>query len=491
MKGAWLNLGRLSAGLAAWWYVAGLAAAVAAPALPVPKHTRPLADRSISLAQAILLGMRTNPDVINARLDRVVQKFSLLVAQNAYQPQYQFTASLEKDNAFSGQASTNTTVSPGITYANTIGTQFAFQVDGSYTSPVSGRTTRQSTSTVSVTQPLMRGAGKVAANPLLDAQAQEKLNQLLYRNTIMNQITSIISRYHSLVKSYHSVTINRMALADSKEQLNHFRLRVKVGQAAGSELLTQQSQVATQRLTLASSENQLEQAKQSLLGLLGLNPNMDFIPEFNIYRAQITHALPAKAEAIKVALRNSTDYQTALTNLGVARRALQTAKDNTRWQLNAKAQTQIVHGGSGQQTSSATGDKTLALNLSIPIEDMTLKNDLLDAQVALESKRLAVKTTRQAVESLVINQLRDLKSQAEQVKMATQAVTLAKKTLSQSRLKLAYGRASAFEVASLREELTIKQLAEVNAKITYVDTYANFHQTIGLTLYDWNIQLKN
>ena len=75
--------------------------------------------------------------------------------------------------------------------------------------------------------------------------------------------------------------------------------------------------------------------------------------------------------------------------------------------------------------------------------------------------------------------------------MAKQAVKLAMQTLSQARLKLTYGRASAFEVASLREELTIKQLAEVNAKITYLDTIANFHQTIGLTLKDWDIEIEH
>ncbi len=77
----------------------------------------------------------------------------------------------------------------------------------------------------------MRGAGQVASYSLVDAEAQERLNRLLYRNSVMTQITAIISSYHNLVKSDHSVTINRMALQDSIEQLEHYKLRVKVGQA--------------------------------------------------------------------------------------------------------------------------------------------------------------------------------------------------------------------------------------------------------------------
>ncbi len=227
------------------------------------------------------------------------------------------------------------------------------------------------------------------------------------------------------------------------------------------------------------------------MGLLGLNPNMDFKPESRIYRDKITQDLPSKKHAISLALMQSSAYQTALTNLSVAKRSLLKAQDNMRWQLNATAQTQIVHGVDGQQTTSATGDKSLTLNLSIPIEDVSLKNALLDAEVDLESKRLAVKTARQAVESQVINQMRDLASQEAQVRVAKQAVKLAMHyAQSEARLKLTYGRASAFEVASLREELTIKQLAEVNAKITLLDTIANFHQTIGLTLKTGTLKLN-
>ncbi len=45
-------------------------------------------------------------------------------ARNAFQPQFQFNASLGRENVFSSQASTQSSLSPGITYANKMGTVF-------------------------------------------------------------------------------------------------------------------------------------------------------------------------------------------------------------------------------------------------------------------------------------------------------------------------------------------------------------------------------
>lgn len=444
---------------------------------------------SLSLEEAIMLNMRSNPAVINARLDRVVQQFALRTAQHQFKPQFTLTASTERQYALSGLASTDSHILPGVIYHSPLGTQWSLGLTEDFTSPHTGQTTASTTATASVTQPLLKGAGKVAGYALLDAEENEQLNQQAFRQNVMAQITAVIKSYHQLVSAYHTVTINRMAMQDSLRELDHFKLKQQLGKVANADMLTQEAQVASQRFALVGSEDALDESRQSLLSLLGLDPRMDLVPEFDIDLKQASHAVPDKTTCVHMALANDTGYQGALAALTQAKRGVKKSKQDTWWQLDLTASTALTR-GKGPETRSHTGDKTVGLSLTVPIDDLDAKQALSQAKITLTKDQLAVQTTKQAIETQIINLLRRLDSQKTQVTMAERAVALAQQTLNNAKLKLQYGRASAFEVITLREALTNKQLDMVTAKIAYVDTYADVSLALGKTLNDWHITLR-
>ena len=55
--------------------------------LPLPEHTQPFAKK-LSLREAIFLALRNSPDVENAELQRVLDKFALETARYQFQPHY-------------------------------------------------------------------------------------------------------------------------------------------------------------------------------------------------------------------------------------------------------------------------------------------------------------------------------------------------------------------------------------------------------------------
>src|SRR3990167_2808769 len=55
--------------------------------LPLPRAL-PHRVMHLTLKEAILLSLRNNPSIQSADLGRVIDKFSLLVAHNAYEPQF-------------------------------------------------------------------------------------------------------------------------------------------------------------------------------------------------------------------------------------------------------------------------------------------------------------------------------------------------------------------------------------------------------------------
>lgn len=464
---------------------------VAAVVLPVPLHHVPDHQQPLGLEDAILLSMRSNPAVINARLDRVVQQFALRMAYHQFEPQWSLQASTERQYALSSMASTGAHLMPSVSYQSPFGTKWAVDVSQNYVSPVTGANYQSTTATASVTQPLLKGAGSVASYPLLDAKGQEVISQKQYRQNIMAQITAVIKSYHQLVRAYHTVTINRMAMQDSLRELDHFKLKQQLGKVANADLLTQESQVASQRLALIGSEDALNESRQSLLTLLGLDPHMSLNPVFDIDLQQASKPLPNQEACVNMALANDMAYQAALSLLEQAKRHLKAAKQNTWWQLDLTASTSITRRRNrGPETQSATGDKSVGLKLSIPVDGLADKQALAQAEVGLQSQVLAVQTAKNAAETKIINQLRRLASQKMQVTLAERAVGLAQQTLANAKLKLQYGRASAFEVTTLREALTNKQLAVVAAKISYVDTYADVSQALGRTLDFWHIKLQ-
>lgn len=473
------------------------------PPLPTPRVAPTHLTQVLSLDSAILLGLRMSPAIVSARLQRVTEKYQLLVAKNQFMPHVQLSGSYNRENLGSVEEQSNLTATPSIDYMNQYGTTFSANMSDSYNDSYSGNRTQASTLTLSVSQPLLNGAGKeVVTSGLMGAIEAEEMNKLNFRNTLMSQVNAIISSYLQLISDYLQVQINQENLKVTQEQVKQTQLELRLGQATGSDLVQQQSNVATARLSVATSQRSVHDQTQSLLTLLGLDPNKSFKPNLSLDNFKM-YPTPSKAECIRLAKASSVSYQSAKLGIIQAERALDSAKNGMLWTVNLTASTQLAHGSGaglpagkakdwlGPTTHSTTGDKSVGVSVTIPVDDMAAKSTLLSARVGLRQARQTLVTAEQSIESSVESAIYELESSKNSYVLAQEALKLAEKNLANSELSYKFGRTSAFQVSQLRTALIQSQIGLVNAKIAYIGSYMSLRLLIGKVLDDWHIAVKH
>ncbi|HEX2549554.1 MAG TPA: TolC family protein, partial [Gammaproteobacteria bacterium] len=153
----------------------------------------------ITLPEAVVLSLRYNPDVQLEDFQRIVDKFSLLVAEWQFDIHYNLSGAASYMNSVnSGFRTENDTqsVTAGASLLVPLGTQFSLQMVNPLSHAAPSARFYNPSLVFSLTQPLLQGFGPdVTLAPLHIAENQELINRLSLQNTVMATITTIISQY--------------------------------------------------------------------------------------------------------------------------------------------------------------------------------------------------------------------------------------------------------------------------------------------------------
>lgn len=435
----------------------------------------------LTLKEAILLAMRMNPDVHNAELQRVVDKFAVAVARNQFYPQLSLSGQALYQNG--GKPAYGAL--PGVTWAtplgSTISTAITQTLNNNINPPIS------SGAQLTITQPLLRGFGPAVAQATQhNVMDNEKNNQLTFKSQVINVVVAVVATYYQLVQAHNDLKVNQLQLKDAQTTLSQTLAKVKVGKAAPADEIQQQAQIAELQLAIASNQNNIEQANQNLLNLLGLDPNAHI--KINETITATYPPIPDLPQSITQALANNINYQQALNTFRVSQRALVTAKDAQKWDLTAALNL-------NQRLSQNTGDvpalsKSLTLNLNIPVHDMPRKQQLVNAKIALEQAKTNLDQLKRRLVTDVTNAYNNLQFSRRQIALYKNSIRLAQQSLAIARIKFNYGKAAPFELVTLQTNLTQTQLSSITQQIYYLTAVESFYQLLGTTLNKWQLTLS-
>lgn len=446
--------------------------------------------KRLTLRDAIVLALRQNPQIRSAELQRIVDKYALEVARNQFWPQYSFDTSATYSNGTKAFYSTNPKATLQTPYGSTVSFGMMDQVNAG----------RETAAFVQVTQPLLRGFGpQVARSSYVTACDQEIINRLNFEDTLSTTITNVAQIYYKLVQDQNNLKIDQISLEEALKLYHATELRIKAGKIAGTELIQQQAQIATSKMALTREQNTLAQDYRSFLILLGLDPrsNLQIFSGIDIHKT----TLPCEEQAIDLALHKNIDYRRSLITLKQLEQAVLLAKDEQKWQLDliGRAQQQILRNKNFATVDinqiDAIGndlpgsDRTLILNLNIPIHDLSRKQKLVRTKVVLQQFKIALETQRQQLIAAVLNTLQSLNTQANQIQLAQDAVHFSLQSLDVAQKKFLYGRTTMFEVTSLQKGLTLQQIGLISEQISYLNNIADFEKLLGITLERWSITL--
>ncbi len=464
------------------------------PNSPTPRNNKTL---NLTIREAILLALRYNPNIQNAELDRIIQRYQLRLAHNEFEVQYALagTAGVEKSH-YSGVGSTTThnyIATPEVNLNTKWGTQLSLNMDnnvgavGNY-NPLVG---------LSFTQPLLRGFGPAANEAgLLDAEDAEWLNKYNLQQSVMDQITLVITTYRALIVSGNNLENQRLQLIEANKSLQTNEKRINAGQLEPTGNIQLSYQIESLKLMVEQAENDFRTTAQDLLQTIGLDPDMKLAVPSDVNLDKLL--IPDVEKSIQQGLDHNVQYLALKMGLRADERAYAAAKNQQLWQLDFTANAQAgtitgVDNNSRGLPSIYNGrnlTESAGVTLTIPINDVNRHSQLINAKVKLEKDRLNLIAAKRTLITSIKNTISNIESQAKRYHLAQRQVKLAAQSYALEKKKLQAGISSSLDVNNTQNQLLLAQMGLINAKIAYLNQLSSLQRLIGTTLEYWQIKLR-
>lgn len=465
--------------------------------LPTSPAARKKHSYKLSLREAILLALRYNPNIQNAELDRIVQYYQLRLANNEFELQYALGAAgnIQKStyNGVGSDTSHSVIASPELGLRTKLGTQASVSIDNN----VGINNSYNPVLNLTVTQPLLRGFGRSANEAaLLNAQDNEWLNKLNLQQSVVDQITQVITSYRSLVLSANNVQNQRLQLKEARKSYEINEKKIKAGQLEPTGNIQQSYQIESLSLMVEQGENDFNMAAQDLLQSIGLDPEMHLSVPSDVTLKKIV--IPNLQESIDTALNHNVQYLAHKMALRADERAYKVAKNQQLWQLDASGTVQSgtvndVTGFSNGIRGIYNGNNTTQaaqLTLTIPLHDLNRRSQLINAKIQLEKDRINLIAAKRALITNVTNIVHTIESVAKRYELAQKQVHLAEQSYTLEKKKQQAGISSALDVNNTQNQLLQAQSGLIGAKIAYLNQLSALQRLLGTTLTYWDIKLR-
>ena len=481
----------------------------------------------LALTDAIALAMRNNRRLVNGRLDRAVQRFALVVAEDKFKPDVNIGSFQRFETEEGGWARDDY----GATVAATLRLPTGARLDlvNAVAGGGFGAPGFDGALTLRFTQPWLKGGGiRVNTASVRIARATERIDALVFERAIGDVATAVVVAYRSLLQAEQRVGISARSLQRAQDLLATNRALIRAGRMAELEVVQAEADVAERELVLVGAENRLDRARLTLIDTLDVDTDAVLHPTetLNVDRARSAgarrmaehcasapngaaaegraqNALPtgncqaAPAPMIALALENRPEYQQALLRVQNAEAELLLARNNRLWDLSTTVAMDV---GANADSFGVAFDRPfglvpdddlrVALRLDVPIGEVAAKQRHLNARASLARAHTDLAELRQSIDIDVRNAVRDVDARLRQVALASRASELAARKLQAERQKLNLGLTTNFRMIRFEDDLVRAQNSELEATISYLNALASLDQTLGTTLQTWGLEVE-
>ncbi|VEG91656.1 TolC family protein [Legionella spiritensis] len=450
----------------------------------------------LGLREAILLALRYNPNIQNAELDRIVQRYQLRLAENEFELQYALAGSAAVDRSHFSGIGNNTSKSylatPEVHMKTKLGTTLSLNMDNN----VNTYNNYSPVLNLGIKQPLLNGFGKaVNEASLLNARDAEWLNKINLRQGVSDQITQVIGAYRTLILSGNNLENQRRQLKEAKKTFAINEKKIKAGQLEPTGNIQQSYQIESLSLMVEQAENEFKTSAQDLLQTIGLDPETRLSVPSDVEVGKVT--VPDLQQSIAMALKHNTQYLAQKMLLRADERAYTVAKNRQLWEIEVGANVQSgrvtdVDGNNGLSGiyNGRNITESARITVTIPINDLNRRSQLINAKVKLEKDRLNTIAMRRALITKITNTINNIESLAKRYQLAEKQVKLALQSYQLEKKKQQAGIASALDVNNTQNQLLQAQAGLISAKIAYLNQLSDLQRVLGTTLDHWHIKLR-
>jgi outer membrane protein len=396
----------------------------------------------------------------------------------------------------------------------------------------------QSTMTFTVTQPLLNGFGILSNTRfIIEAKNSVKIADSQFVQQVITTVTAVSNDYWELVFARENVKVEEAAVAVSTKLYGDNKKQLEIGTMAPLDVLTAESQLATdQQNLIVAQTNQLQQ-ETVLLVAITKNPlavnlaGTAIVPTTPISIPDV-ESITLEA-AVKEAWQKRPELLQADLSVKNARIEVKATKNALLPSLNLFGQYSATGLNGNLITSTpvgtfapiasepivnaggalvlppafvgipnvALGSKpgglpdalssminnnfptyAAGINLTLPIRNRSAQAD--NARALLDERQLEVqyRSTQNQIVLGVRNALIALQQDKAQVVAAAKARELAQQTLDAEQKKYQLGSSTSYNVVLRSRDLTAAQGTELRAKANLEEAVVNLNQAMGRTL---------
>ena len=459
----------------------------------------------ITLEDSIVLALKNNRRLVNARLDRAVERFSLRVAENTFRPHVTIGPYIARTHTDPStdvdSAGLATRARLRLPTGGELGLDWEYggRWTGSGRGGVPAQPRHANALTFTFTQPLLRGAGmRVATAPVAIARTSEQINVLALKATVIDIITSVARRYRDYMQAERRVDIRTRSLERARALREVNELLVRTGRMAERDIVQTEAVIAGRELRLIEARSALDAARLALTDILDVDSRTRVRPTGalggNLDPERVRTGL---AHGVETALRHRPDYRAAVLRIENARSRVEVAESGRRWDLSATVSAKFAGddatAGRAAHRLRST-DYGVRLDLAVPLGRAAAdpaRQEYERAVADLGKARNDLAEARQRIDIEVANAVRDVERTHREVGLARTARELAERTMEIEEEKLRLGLSSNFRVVAFEDDLEAAQNTELDLVIAYHNALTALDRTLGTTLERWGIAIDD
>jgi outer membrane protein len=535
----------------------------------------------LSLEDAISLGLENNLSIAVERYVPWLDEATLLYAKSGANGRLQFdpvvtsTLALEENDTpinnpiFAGittQITSPVALENHITTANfgytqgfSPGTQLQVTFNNTRESTNFGgfdlfNPYEQSTLTAQVTQPLLNGFGRIAnTRYIIEAKNTVKVGESQFAQQVIATVTQVATDYWELVFARENVKVEQVAVAADQQLYNNNKKQLEIGTMAPLDVITAQSQLATDQQALVQAQTTQLLDETTLLVAITKDPlsgtlnGVEIVPTTTIFNPNIDNI--SLNDAVKEAWQKRPELQQAALNLKNAGVEVKATRNSLLPQLNLFGEFQgaglggvitpanptgaffaespifvpgdvqpdgliptgsVPIGISGEPITTAgtpirggLSDDWSAMihakyptieggfNITLPIRNRAAQANNATAQLNERQQEVEYLQTQNTIVLNVRQALITLVQDRAAITAAEEARIFAQQSYDDEVKKLQLGTSTAFTVIQKQQLLTVAEGTELRDRINLIEAELNFNQAMGRTLDVHNITVAN
>lgn len=354
-------------------------------------------------------------------------------------------------------------------------------------SQVQGRDQESSLSgTVSISQPLLRGAWRdIAFEPLTASERNLLYDAREFEEFRQRFAIDIIEQYYALLSQKQQLENTRKNIESQRFAEEQAKALYRLGRGTQLDVFRAEQSLLSAQTALLDAEQALAVALDRFKIDLGLPTDVEFALSDEEFPELIELELDLQA-AITAALHNRLDLRTTRDRVEDAERAVRIAKNAILPELDLTAS--YTAGSSVERTfrdTSVDDERTfLGLTLEIPLDRLRERNALRSALISLEQSQRGLREAEDRIILEVRDALRQLQRQKEQVAIERRNIESLQRSLEKARLENRAGLATNREIVEAQDSLTQAENSLLNRIVAYEVTRLNLLRQLGVLFVD-------